>query len=157
MSGDSNMNRRGDYQVNDDESLRRPSSKIDIRVNELKKSEERQNYDWFTFTVFLLIGTTSLMGWNSFMNMLSSILRIVFNGQGSFTDTMTATYFTVLCIVTLTFAKVNVAKPWVLLLGLVSMAILCVVLALICTLVPVRPTFYHSVSLLSYFFILKFM
>lgn len=102
-----------------------------------QKMRTRKREDWFKFSVFLLIGTTTLIGWNSLLNMLTSLLRVIYDGQGTFTDTMTATYFTVVCIVTLACAQANVAHSWVLILGLTSMGLVCLVLAVICTVVPV--------------------
>lgn len=105
-----------------------------MTVNKIKITRKD---DWFAFIVFLLIGTTSMIGWNSLLNMLTALLEVIYHGQGTFTDTMTATYFTVVCIVTLSSSRINVAHSWILFLGLASMGILCLVLAFICTFVPV--------------------
>lgn len=112
----------------------------DVENNGTSVSKEfvlSKGSSWFAFITFLMIGATALIGWNSLLNMLTALLTVVYKGQNTFTDTMTATYFTVVCIVTLTSARIDVARPSVLITGLISMGLLCITLALICSFVRV--------------------
>lgn len=93
---------------------------------------------WSTFIIMLLTGAVALIGWNSLLNILTILLEVVYKESGPFTDTMTATYFTVLCCVTLFLSWIGNAYAWLLICGMVGMAVLSIALALICTYVPVR-------------------
>lgn len=125
----------------DVEELDRPGSAegdVPIRDTSFKETLKETSMmesrnSWFVMTVFLLVGTSGLIGWNALLNMLRSLIRVIYEGQGEFTDTMTATYFTFLCIVTLLFSHIDAAHPSIVIAGLSMMGILCVVLALICT------------------------
>lgn len=96
-----------------------------------------QQNDRLTFKVFLLVGTVSLIGWNAFLNTLTAVLKVIYDDQGSFTDTISATYFTTVCLVAITATRIHIAQGWILCMGLASMGILSLTLAVICTYTPV--------------------
>lgn len=102
----------------------------------LSVSPVSQWEDRFTFVVFLCLGTAALLAWNCLLNTLPSIRAIIFPDQGSFTDTATATYFTVVCALTLTFTAFPITRAEILLTALGGIALACVALPLIYTFVP---------------------
>lgn len=90
-------------------------------------------------TFFVLLGASSLIAWNSLLTLLNPSRSVLWPDLGSFTDTVTAAYFTVVLIVTVTFAKLDAAREWVIIAGLTSVGLLCLTLGFICGYASVSP------------------